>query len=112
MSDPETIDIARDFSPYPGGRVMADGPFNGQEFLEKLLAPKARRALATGSHLRIVLDGVLGLPVSFLDEAFGGLIRKRILTRAQADAIIEIVASTPRVQIYPDMIRNYIRHET
>lgn len=69
------LNVATEFSRYLGGRVYDDGPFSGQEFREKLLRPKLLEAMETGSKLRVVFDGVAGMPTSFLEEAFGGLLR-------------------------------------
>ena len=61
--------------------------------MEQLLGPKARQALESGVRLLVKLDEVAGLPASFLDEAFGGLIRRSAgFTRVQADAVLEIVS--------------------
>lgn len=68
---PSTIDIGKDFSRFPAGRVRSDGPFSGQRFREDLLVP----ALQTGGEITILLDGALGFGSSFLEEAFAGLVR-------------------------------------
>lgn len=65
------INIANDFTPYPAGRYRDDGDFSGEAFREDLLIP----ALKSGD-LEVTLDGVMGLGSSFLEEAFGGLVRK------------------------------------
>jgi hypothetical protein len=110
MTSPHVIDIAREFTRYPGGRSRADGPYSGEEFLDRLLKPRLLEAIRAGERLTVLLDGVAGLPASFLDAAFGGLIRNRIVTAEQAESTIQLQAMTPRVQIYPKIIRDYI-HE-
>jgi hypothetical protein len=70
------INVANDFSKYPAGRYEEDGDFSAQSFREKLLVEK----------ITIELDGVAGYSSSFLEEAFGGLVRdkkikKEILTQ-------------------------------
>lgn len=70
-----TINIARDFSPIPGARYPIEGDFSGQEFRQTLLAPKLKEAIKSGTVLLVDLDGTLGYGTSFLEEAFGGLIR-------------------------------------
>lgn len=65
------ISIANDFSPFAAGRYTTDGPYSGQRFREEVLVPALRR----GEDVVVDLDGTLGLGSSFLDEAFGGLIR-------------------------------------
>lgn len=66
------ISIARDYSPTPAGRYASDGPFPGEVFREKLLLP----ALKTQDIVVVDLDGTAGYGSSFLEEAFGGLVRK------------------------------------
>jgi hypothetical protein len=66
------INIAKDFSKYPAGRFITDGEYSGEQFREDILIP----ALENEDTIIIELDGTLGYGSSFLDEAFGGLIRK------------------------------------
>jgi hypothetical protein len=66
-----TINIAKDFSKFPAGRYVTDGEFSGQRFREKLLHPQLKRH----KNLIVELDGTAGYGSSFLDEAFGGLVR-------------------------------------
>jgi hypothetical protein len=63
--------IAKQFSETPAGRYFEDGPASGQRFREEILMP----ALKGGKNLAIDLDGAVGFGSSFLEEAFGGLIR-------------------------------------
>ena len=66
-----TISVARDFSPNPAGRFPSDGQFNGERFRNEFLIP----ALKTDEPVTIDFDGTEGYGSSFLDEAFGGLVR-------------------------------------
>lgn len=66
------INIANEFSKFPAGRYLTDGPHSGQAFREKLLVPN----LKDENHVTVELDGVIGYGSSFLEEAFGGLIRE------------------------------------
>lgn len=81
----KVINIERDFSRYPAGRYLADGPYNGERFRKEFLVP----ALSDNADkLVIELDGARGLGSSFLDEAFGGLVRsgytaKEVLSRIE-----------------------------
>lgn len=70
------VNIAKDFSASPGGRYKKDGPNSGEEFRDNILIPKYKEAIEKDEWLYVNLDGVFGYPVSFLDEAFGGLIIK------------------------------------
>lgn len=69
------IVVREDFSRFPAGRFRTDGPYSGQRFREDLLAPRITSALAKKTHVRVVLDGTRGYGSSFLEEAFGGLVR-------------------------------------
>ncbi|MDX8406143.1 MAG: STAS-like domain-containing protein [Mariprofundus sp.] len=65
------INIAKDFSRYPAGRYSGDGPFCGEDFREKFL----KKSMAANEQMVIELDGTRGYGSSFLEEAFGGLVR-------------------------------------
>lgn len=65
------IDIGKQFTRYPAGRFRDDGPFSGERFRDEFLRP----ALAGDRTVKIVLDGTMGYGSSFLEEAFGGLVR-------------------------------------
>lgn len=69
------IAIARDFSDTPGGRKIIEGDFSGELFREQILLPKYKEAVEKKDKLEIDFDGAFGYPPSFLDEAFGGLVR-------------------------------------
>ncbi|TPG50717.1 DUF4325 domain-containing protein [Rhodanobacter glycinis] len=72
MSGEKVVDVARDFSRFPAGRFKEDGPFSGQAFRDEVLLPRLRQ---NQEALTIELDGALGYGSSFLEEAFGGLVR-------------------------------------
>lgn len=67
------IDVVRDFGHAPAGRHRADGPRTGEHFREELLLPRLRAK--DDDRLIVILDGAAGYPGSFLEEAFGGLVR-------------------------------------
>jgi hypothetical protein len=71
MTSMTEISIAECFSLVPAGRYTSDGPFSGQVFRESILLP----ALSQYELVRIDLDGTEGYGSSFLEEAFGGLVR-------------------------------------
>ncbi|MEX0729309.1 MAG: STAS-like domain-containing protein [Aquisalimonadaceae bacterium] len=75
MNEPEImIDVAKQFSPYPAGRYRADGSTSGEAFREDVLWPALDKA---GKGCVIVcMDGAMGYGSSFLEEAFGGLVRE------------------------------------
>ena len=65
------IQIARDFTRYPAGRYRADGDYSGEVFREEFLKP----VLEEHRHVIVDFDGAMGYGSSFLEEAFGGLVR-------------------------------------
>lgn len=69
---PHVIRVASEFSATPGGRNPKNGPFNGEVFRERFLVP----ALRDHSKVVVELDGTDTYIGSFLEEAFGGLLRE------------------------------------
>ena len=65
------VNIGKAFSRFPAGRYVADGPASGEKFREDVLRP----LLVAGNCITIELDDALGYGSSFLEEAFGGLVR-------------------------------------
>ncbi len=98
-----TIRIASDFSRFPAGRYTTDGPYSGQGFLEKKLIP----ALQEGGSVKIVLDGTMGYGSSFLEEAFGGLVRRKLWPLSVLLNKIEFVSDDEPDLV--DEIRGYMR---
>jgi hypothetical protein len=79
------IRLANDFSRSPSGRYLSDGPNSGERFREEFLYPAIMN-----DKVEVVLDGVLTLGSSFLDEAFGGLVREKGVTAADLRNKLEI----------------------
>ncbi|MAE23421.1 DUF4325 domain-containing protein [Pseudomonas chengduensis] len=72
-----------DFSEFPGPRYEQHGPNSGERFRREVLL----EAISKKPEKIIVnLDGVLGYGSSFLEEAFGGLIRDGV----QSEVALEI----------------------
>ncbi|WP_209980309.1 MULTISPECIES: STAS-like domain-containing protein [Pseudomonas] len=65
------ISISKDFSEYPAGRYRVDGKNSGEVFRDDLLVP----TLEKNDIVEINFDGSMGYGSSFLEEAFGGLVR-------------------------------------
>lgn len=70
------FDIASDFSPTPGPRYIEEGEWSGQDLRERFLKALVESARSSGRSVLINLDGTAGFGTSFLEEAFGGLIRE------------------------------------
>lgn len=98
MADIAMISIARDFSPFPAGRKRGDGPFTGEMFREDVLRPK----LVAGAHVILDIDGVEGLPSSFLEEVFGGLVRDG-WDLARLREAVDFRLTDPELQAYPPL---------
>lgn len=71
-----TINIANDYTKKPGGRNISEGDFSGEDFRIKILLPKYKETKKNQEELVVVLDGGFGYATSFLEEAFGGLVRE------------------------------------
>lgn len=80
--------VARDFSRHPGPRLRRQGKFSGEEFRDVLL-----EWLEHADHLIVDLDGTSGYGSSFLDEAFGGLIRNRHMTKQDVRKRITVLSA-------------------
>ena len=100
------INIAKEYTKTPGGRFKKDGEFSGQDFRDTILIPEYRKAIENNEVLRIILDGGYGYGSSFLEESFGGLVRK--LGKIDIDKI-EIV-SEEEPQLVND-IKQYMADE-
>lgn len=98
------ISIVKDFSENPSGRYVTDGPNSGERFRTEFLAP----ALHAGLKIEVDLDGALGFGSSFLEEAFGGLVRLGF----KASDLFARIKINSSVSIYKDRIHRYIEEES
>ena len=76
MNNTIILVVAKEFSPTPGFRTKDEGPFPAVDFRDQLLYPKLKDAIENNDTLIVDLDGAAGYGTSFLEEAFGGLIRE------------------------------------
>lgn len=74
----QTINIGKQYSRYPAGRFPADGKFNGETFRKKFLVDPLKSLL----KVRVLLDDAVDYGSSFLEEAFGGLVRKEGVSKS------------------------------
>jgi hypothetical protein len=101
----KVINIAKEFSPYPVGRFYGDGPDSGQRFREEFLEPP----LSAGDSVEVHLSGTEGFGSSFLDEAFGGVVRKFNFTDEDVRKRLILVADDDPVdQSYLNETMEYI----
>ncbi|HBL9020856.1 STAS-like domain-containing protein [Enterobacter ludwigii] len=97
------IVIARDFSKMPFGRYLSDSPNSAERFRRDYLVP----ALKSGDR-EVVVDftGINhGVGSSFLEEAFGGLVRKEGVPKADIKAKLIIKSDLP---FYKEQIIKFI----
>jgi hypothetical protein len=101
----KTINIAQDFSRAPGGRYRAHGPHSGEEFRDDFIVP----ALKSADRVIITLDGAAGYAGSFLEEAFGGLVRVSKLPYEELQRRLEVKAIDSRYAVYVRMANQYLK---
>jgi hypothetical protein len=106
MNLPHKISIADDFSTVPLGRFPDDSPFNGTTFREIWLIP----ALAKYQSIEVDLDRAEGYGSSFLEEAFGGLVRLHSFTAGELLRRISFISKEDPTLI--EEIRQYIDEAT
>ena len=98
-----TIDIARDFSKFPAGRFHEDGEWSGAAFRDLLV-----EALRSGDDVEVVFDGVAGFASSFLEEAFGGLVRECHIDKALLDERLHLRTGDPGLEDYVAISKRHI----
>jgi hypothetical protein len=69
------VSVADDFSTTPGPRTREEGQYSGELFLDTILKQRFEEAVAANGILLVDLDGTEGYATSFLEAAFGGLVR-------------------------------------
>lgn len=97
-----TVSVARDFTRFPAGRYKKNGDTSGEAFRERFLEPPLR----DGKHVVVEFDGTVGYGSSFLEEAFGGLIRSLRLAPEAVLSHLTLQSSDPSIV---DEIKEYIR---
>lgn len=98
------INIALDFSDVPGGRFPADGEFSGETFREKYLVPR----LDANEIIDVVLDNTEGMGSSFLEEAFGGLVRVHGYSSDFLKKHLRIIANSSVAGRYKSIAEKFI----
>lgn len=98
------INVANDFSRLPYGRYRWQGNFSGEAFREDLLLP----AMRSGDSIIVDLDGTSGVGPSFLEEAFGGLIRAGL----KLDQVLsKLTIKSDDDPSYVEEVEGYLREE-
>ena len=91
----QSVSIASSFSKFPAGRYKSDGPNSGERFRDDILWP----VLKAKTQVLLSLDGTLGYGSSFLEEAFGGLVRIHGLTPSQLRELLKIETSDKSLEV-------------
>ncbi|CQH63968.1 STAS-like domain-containing protein [Yersinia enterocolitica] len=99
------IMIAKDFSKTPFGRYVTDSPNSAERFRKEILAPAFR-----GQEQPVEVDFSdisLGVGSSFLEEAFGGLVRKEGIDK---NRVINCLTIKSKLPIYEQQIRKFVEN--
>ncbi|MEL0634661.1 STAS-like domain-containing protein [Pseudoalteromonas carrageenovora] len=96
------------FSPTPFGRYPDDGKFNGTAFRKKLIE-LLNEAKVKNDTLEINFDNIsLGIGSSFLEESFGGLVRKGYFNKDDLIGNKKLLKIKSNQAYYIEEINNYI----
>lgn len=96
------IDVAT-FSNTPFGRFSTDSAFSAERFRESVLIPALKEA--DGGDIRIDFTKIaLGVGSSFLEEAFGGLVRSGF----DKQQLVEHITVVDRIGFYDSRVKDYI----
>jgi len=96
-----TIDVGKDFSKTPFGRYKTDGEYSAEKFREEVLLPK----LLIEENILVDFSNVaLGVGSSFLEEVFGGLVRKGY----DKEELLKKIQVTDTMGFYSKQVIRYI----
>lgn len=84
--------LTTEYTDMPGGRYIKDGDYSGEHFRDSVLISMLKKCLNDKTKLVIDLDGGFGYPPSFLEEAFGGIIRTGQFTKDDVLKNIEFIS--------------------
>lgn len=98
----QTVKVAKDFTRFPSGRYIRNGETSGEAFRERFLVP----AIRNGEKITIELDGTIGYGSSFLEEAFGGLVRSVRMKPEDLSRLMTLVSDDMTLL---DEIKGYIQ---
>ncbi len=96
-----TIVIAKQYTKKPGGRFRKEGEYSGEDFRETILKKEYEISKKNKEELVVNLDGGYGYGSSFLEEAFGGLVR----TLNDVDISIIKIISDEEPQLVDDVYK-------
>ncbi|WP_406627803.1 STAS-like domain-containing protein [Pectobacterium carotovorum] len=97
--------IAEKFSKTPFGRFASDSPNSAERFRKEHLVPAFQ---GKEQDVEIDFSGIsLGIGSSFLEEAFGGLVRKEGLSKERIMRNLRIKSPLP---IYEQQIKKFVEN--
>ena len=98
------IKISTDFSETPGGRFIKEGDYSGELFRDTVLLEKYELAESQDTDLLIDFDGCYGFGTSFLEEAFGGMVR----IHKKMGMLKRLKLISTEDETIPDNVKKYI----
>ena len=99
------IIVAEDFYRRPAGRYRTQGTYTGEAFREDILFPFIEK-LSPAEKLLVDFTGVSMNGSSFLEEAFGGLVRNHHLNYSKLRDLLQL--SFPRRPSLEEKVWKYI----
>ena len=105
------ISISRDFSRTPAGRVPKDGPFNGQRFRQEHLDPALAKVIGTQNKVIVEFSDADSYSSSFLEEAFGGLVRSHKYNSEEIRKVLVLKTNDPVYAAYVADAKDYMERE-
>lgn len=99
------IRISSDFSATPGARHRDEGPYPGDEFRDDILIPEYEKAVKNNQKLIVDFDGCYGYATSFLEESFGGMVRKL----RKKGILNDIVLVSTEDSSITDLVEKYVK---
>lgn len=100
------IVVAEDFYRRPAGRYRNQGTYTGEAFRDDILLPLLK-TIQKNDKLIVDFTGVSMTGSSFLEEAFGGLVRNHNFDSETLEKIL--VLSFPRRPSLEETVWKYIR---
>lgn len=99
----DRVVIAEQFSTYPMGRTIDDGPDNGTRFFDEFLLGN----LNDQKKIAVVFDGVRAFGSSFLDQAFHVMPEKTGFDQKAFSKLVSIEANGRAYQFYKKMAEDF-----
>ncbi|RYY79892.1 MAG: DUF4325 domain-containing protein [Moraxellaceae bacterium] len=105
------INIAQDFNRRPVGRSRKNSSHSGEAFRDDILLPKLQEVIEINDGSKILVDftGTTMQGSSFLEEAFGGILRNYNFTADILKKYLTIVS--PRRPAIEQTIWQYIEEQ-